>query len=196
VADRLLRHREVLKFLLVGGTCFAITVGINYALKLTVLANKPVTALTVATITATVMSYVLNREWSFRTRGGLERRHEAALFFAISGIAVVINDVPLWLSRYLFDLEVPHVSRLVQEVSDFGSGVVLGTLIAMVFRLWAFRKWVFPQQNIRPSRWTVLSQMDGQKPAYRRTSVQLLQAPTVRNNPLAQTGSSTRTDHR
>jgi putative flippase GtrA len=125
VTERLLRHREVLKFLLVGGTCFAITVGINYALNLTVLANKPVTALTVATITATVVSYVLNRESSFRTRGGRERRHEPALFFVISGIAVVITDVPLWLSRYLFDLKVPHVSRSAQEVSDFASGVVL-----------------------------------------------------------------------
>jgi putative flippase GtrA len=149
VRARLLRHREVLKFLIVGGSCFLVTVAINYSLKLTVLASKPVTALTVATIVATVLSYVLNREWSFRTRGGRERHHEAALFFAISAMAVVINDVPMWFARYALDLRVPDVSRFAQEVSDFAFGIVLGTLLAMVFRLWAFRKWVFPQQNVR-----------------------------------------------
>ncbi|HKT02198.1 MAG TPA: GtrA family protein [Rugosimonospora sp.] len=149
VRVRLLRHREVLKFFIVGGTCFLVTVAINYALKLTILANKPVTALTVATILATVLSYVLNREWSFRTRGGRERHHEAALFFAISAAAVGINDLPMWFARYVLDLQAPHVSRLTQEISDFTSGIVLGTLLAMVFRLWAYRKWVFPKQNVR-----------------------------------------------
>ena len=133
--EQLLRHREVLKFLVVGGTCFLISVTINYALKLTVLNHKPVTALTIATVIANVVSYILNREWSFRTRGGRKRHHEALLFFAISAVAVGINDVPIYVARYLFDLRVPAVSLLAQEVSDFVSGIVLGTLIAMVFRL-------------------------------------------------------------
>lgn len=152
VRSRLLRHREVLKFLIVGGTCFLVTILINYGLKLTVLATKPVTALTMATIAATVLSYVLNREWAFRTRGGRERRHEAALFFAINAIAVLITDIPLWAARYLFDLRVPDVSRVTQEISDFTAGIVVGTLFAMVFRLWAYRKWVFPTQNVRVVR--------------------------------------------
>jgi hypothetical protein len=41
----------------------------------------------------------------------------------------------MWLAWYVFDLEVPHVSRSVQEVGDFASGVVLGTLTVTVFRL-------------------------------------------------------------
>ncbi|WP_432278936.1 GtrA family protein [Nocardia brasiliensis] len=43
--------------------------------------GKPVTANMVAVLIATVVSYVLNREWAFTSRGGHERRHEAALFF-------------------------------------------------------------------------------------------------------------------
>src|SRR4051812_20277456 len=148
VRDRVLKHRETLKFLVVGGTCFLATVVINYALKLTVLAGKPVTALTVATMAATVLSYVLNREWAFRSRGGRERRHEAALFFAVNAIAVGVNDVPLLIARYVLDLRAPDVSRLVQEISDFGFGIVAGTLLAMAFRLWAYRKWVFPRSKI------------------------------------------------
>jgi putative flippase GtrA len=127
-----------------------VTVAINYALKLTVLSTKPVTALTTATIVATALSYALNRRWAFRARGGRRRRrHEAFLFFLINAAAVGVNDVPLWVARYLFDLRVPEVSRLVQEMSDFTSGIVIGTLLAMAFRLWAYRTWVFPHERVR-----------------------------------------------
>ncbi len=145
----LIKHRELVKFLLVGGTCFFITLAVNYGLKLTILTSKPVTALTIATIVATIISYILNREWSFRTRGGRQRRYEAALFFLFSGIGILVNDLPLLVARYVLDLRVPHVSLVVQETSDFVSGIVIGTLLAMGFRLWAFRKWVFPQENVR-----------------------------------------------
>ena len=139
----------MLKFLIVGGTCFLVTIAVNYALKLTILSNKPVTALTVATIVTTVLSYILNREWAFRTRGGRERRHEAALFFAVNAIAIGVNDVPLLIGRYVFDLRVPDVSLIVQEISDFGFGIVAGTLAAMAFRFWAYRKWVFPHPKVQ-----------------------------------------------
>ncbi|MEU6643770.1 GtrA family protein [Saccharomonospora sp. NPDC046836] len=142
----LVKHRELLKFAVVGGTTFLVDNSIWYLLKLTVLQDKPTTAKAIAIIVATIVSYVLNREWSFRTRGGRERHHEAALFFVISGVAVVVNLIPLWASRYVFDLERPHVSLFVQETADFISGSVIGMLLAMVFRFWGFRKWVFPDE--------------------------------------------------
>jgi putative flippase GtrA len=144
------KHHEAVKFLLVGGACFAATTVINYALKLTVLHDKPVTALVVATIITTILSYVLNREWSFRTRGGRERHHEAALYLAISAIGILLNSLPLVISRYVFLLRVPDVSRPAQEIADFVSGILLGTLLAMVFRLWAFKRLVFPDAQARP----------------------------------------------
>jgi putative flippase GtrA len=149
VRERVLKHRETLKFLVVGGTCFLVTVAVNYALKLTVLTDKPVTAFTVANIVATVLSYVLNREWAFNSRGGRERRHESALFFAVNAVAIGVSDIPLWIARYVFDLRAPDVSRMVQEISDFGFGILAGTLVAMAFRLWAYRKWVFPHPKVR-----------------------------------------------
>jgi putative flippase GtrA len=142
----LVKHRELLKFAIVGGTTFIIDNGIWYLLKLTVLEDKPVTAKIIAIIVATIVSYVLNREWSFRTRGGRERHHEAALFFLISGIGVALNSLPLYVSRYVLQFEEPHVSRLVQEVADFASGSIVGMLLAMVFRFWAFKRWVFPDE--------------------------------------------------
>jgi putative flippase GtrA len=142
----LVKHRELFKFAIVGGTTFLVDNGVWYFLKLSVLESKPTTAKAIAIIVATIVSYVLNREWSFRTRGGRERAHEATLFFLISGIAVVVNLIPLLISRYWLHLEVPHVSRFVQEFADFASGSVIGMLLAMVFRFWGFKKWVFPDE--------------------------------------------------
>jgi putative flippase GtrA len=152
VRSLLVKHRELLKFAFVGGICFVITLVVNYGLKLTILGDKPVTAQAIAVIIATIVSYILNREWAFRTRGGRERAHEAALFFLISGLGVVLNTLPLWISRYALDLQEPAVGRFTQEFADFFSGMIVGTLLAMVFRWWAFKKWVFPNENARPGR--------------------------------------------
>ncbi|MFI7613646.1 GtrA family protein [Nonomuraea terrae] len=146
---RVLKHRELLKFVVVGGTAFLVDNLVFYGLKLTILEPKPVTAKIIAVLVATIVSYVLNREWSFRTRGGHERRHEAALFFLVSGVGLVLSSAPLWISRYVFRLETPDVSLVTQEIADFMSAQVIGTLIAMVFRFWALRKWVFPDEKTR-----------------------------------------------
>jgi putative flippase GtrA len=156
----LIKHRELLKFAIVGGTTFVIDNGIWYLLKLTVLEEKPVTAKIIAIIVATIVSYVLNREWSFRTRGGRERHHEAALFFLFSGIGVALNSLPLYISRYWLNLEEPHVSRLVQEVADFASGSIIGMLLAMFFRFWAFKRWVFPDELGQRKRKRALTAVD------------------------------------
>ncbi|WP_412738385.1 GtrA family protein [Krasilnikovia sp. MM14-A1259] len=146
------KHHEAAKFFMVGGVCFLVTTCINYSLKLSVLHKKPLTALAIATIFSTILSYLLNRQWSFRTRGGRKRHHEAALFFSLSAVGIALNLIPLGVSRYLLLLRVPDVSRSVQEVADFVSGIVLGTLIAMCFRLWAFRRFVFPHPHDQPHR--------------------------------------------
>lgn len=147
--DLAVRHRELVKFAMVGGTTYIVDIVLFTVLKSTVLEPKPVTAKIVAVLVATMVSYVLNREWSFRTRGGRERHHEAALFFLVCGIGLGINAVPLWISRYVLHLQTPEVSLLAQELADFASANVLGTLIAMTFRWWAFRRYVFPDENVR-----------------------------------------------
>jgi putative flippase GtrA len=147
-----LKHRELVKFALVGGTCFVIDTVLFFGIKTVILPNNPVTAKIIATLVATIVSYILNREWSFRTLGGRERHHEAALFFLVNGIGIVLNSAPLYVSRYLFHLQEPHVTRLTEEISDFLSAQIIGTLIAMAFRWYGYKKWVFPEQNARGPR--------------------------------------------
>ena len=41
------------------------------------------------------------------------------------------------------------MSLLTQEIADFVSGQIVGTLVGMAFRWWAFRRFVFPDKNVR-----------------------------------------------
>lgn len=140
------RHHELIKFAIVGATTFVIDSVIFYTLKLTILEPKPVTAKVIAGIVAVIASYILNREWSFRDRGGRERHHEALLFFGVSGVGVVLSMAPLWFSRYVLDLQIPHVSLAAENVADFLAAYIVGNLLQMAFRFWAFRRWVFPDE--------------------------------------------------
>ncbi|EHI10639.1 GtrA family protein [Mycolicibacterium thermoresistibile] len=140
------RHHELIKFAIVGATTFIIDSAIFYTLKLTVLEPKPVTAKIIAGIVAVIASYILNREWSFRDRGGRERHHEALLFFGVSGVGVVLSMAPLWISSYVLMLRAPMVSLTVENVADFISAYIIGNLLQMAFRFWAFRRWVFPDE--------------------------------------------------
>jgi putative flippase GtrA len=151
VAELLRKRRETVKFIIVGGLCYVVSLVLNYGLRFTVFEEKPVTALTIANVVATVVSYFLNREWSFRTRGGRSRHHEMLLFFVANGIGVILNSVPLWAAQYIFGLHTPNISSAAEELSDFIFGMVIGVLLAMVFRLWAYRVWVFPDDDVRPA---------------------------------------------
>src|SRR6201997_2663728 len=143
------RHHELIKFAIVGATTFVIDSGLFYTLKLTVLEPKPVTAKIISGIVAVIASYILNREWSFRDRGGRERHHEALLFFAFSGVGVLLSMAPLWFSHYVLQLRVPAVSLTLENITDFISAYIIGNLLQMAFRFWAFRRWVFPDEFAR-----------------------------------------------
>ncbi|MFE7801536.1 GtrA family protein [Nocardia sp. NPDC057440] len=142
--SKAIQHRELLKFAVVGAITWFIDTGVVYTVKLTVLGEKPLTARLLGVLIATIASYILNREWSFRTRGGRQRHHEAALFFAISALGIGVTLLPQAISLYLLDLRVPHVGPVTQAVANFITGQILGVLLAMVFRFWAFRRFVFP----------------------------------------------------
>ncbi|MCX4092854.1 GtrA family protein [Nocardia sp. alder85J] len=142
----LVRHQELMKFAVVGAVTWFVDTGMVYTLKFTVLQDKPLTARALGVLFATIVSYVLNREWSFSSRGGRQRHHEAALFFAVSALAIVVTLIPQAIALYLFHIRVPHVTATTQAVSNFVSGQILGVLLAMAFRFWALRRFVFPEQ--------------------------------------------------
>ncbi|WP_116206649.1 GtrA family protein [Amycolatopsis circi] len=136
--------RALFRFAVVGAAAYGVTVLVDYSLKLTVLHQKPVTALAIATVASTAFAYFLSRKWSFVDRGGHGRLREATLFFAVNAGAVAVNLVPLLVSRYVLRLEEPQIGYLAQEIADFVAGMVLGTAAGTGFRWFGYRRWVFP----------------------------------------------------
>ena len=53
---------------------------------------------------------------------------------------------PLWFSSYVLQLRVPDVSLTAENIADFISAYIIGNLLQMAFRFWAFRRWVFPDE--------------------------------------------------
>lgn len=189
------RHHELIKFAIVGATTFIIDSGVFYTLKLTVLEPKPVTAKIIAGIVAVIASYILNREWSFQNRGGRERHHEALMFFAFSGVGVLLSMAPLWFSSYVLHLRVPEVTLTTENVADFISAYILGNLLQMAFRFWAFRRWVFPDEFGRaPDKafesLTAGGLAEAMEDEYERNKVTPLRRPGRRARRLAQLGDS------
>jgi hypothetical protein len=41
------------------------------------------------------------------------------------------------------------VSLTVENIADFISAYIIGNLLQMAFRFWAFRRWVFPEEFAR-----------------------------------------------
>ena len=141
------RHHELIKFAIVGATTFVIDSAVFYTLKLTVLEPKPVTAKIIAGIVAVIASYILNREWSFQNRGGRERHHEALLFFGVQrGRRAAVAWRRCGSPATSCSLRVPDVSLTTENIADFISAYIIGNLLQMGFRFWAFRRWVFPDE--------------------------------------------------
>lgn len=141
------QYREFAKFLVVGGVAWVVDAGLFTLLSHTVLDKKVLTSKIISILVSTIVSYVLNREWSFSARGGREVHHEAMLFFAVNGLALGLNLVPLAVSHYLLGINLEHgYARLTVSIADWVSANIVGTLVAMFFRYWAYRRFVFPHE--------------------------------------------------
>jgi putative flippase GtrA len=139
------KYRELAKFLVVGGTAWMVDTVLFTVLSHTILDNKVITSKILSILVSTILSYVLNREWSFSNRGGRERHHEAMLFFLVNGLALGLNLVPLWLSHYALGFNIAHHTQFTVSIADFVAANVLGTIFGMAFRFWAYRRFVFPE---------------------------------------------------
>jgi putative flippase GtrA len=125
---------ELFKFVVVGGFCFVLD-----TLLSTLLFNAgigPTTSKTISTVIATGVSYLGNRLWSFAHRVEDDRGHtqDLLVYGAINVVGLIITLIPVDVTHYLLG----EKSTLAFAVSG-----IIGTLIATVFRFWAYRRWVF-----------------------------------------------------
>jgi putative flippase GtrA len=88
----------------------------------------------IATLAATVVTYLGSRYWTFRHRERSTVAQESVLFFVLNGVGLAITLACLGFTNYALGLK----SGLPSNIALF-LGIVLGTL----FRFWSYRKWIW-----------------------------------------------------
>ncbi|MGW5669704.1 GtrA family protein [Micromonospora sp. NPDC003776] len=125
---------EALKFGIVGGINTVINYAVFNALALTVFQNGQLKATVIATIVATITSYLMNRHWTYRDRPSSALKREYALFFLFNATGLVIELGVLAAAKYGLGV----TSLLMLNVAKTG-----GVLLATLFRFWSYRTFVF-----------------------------------------------------
>ena len=125
------------KFAVIGVAGVVITNAV-YDLLYIHLGLGPVTSTTIATIVATIASYLGNRYWSFRDRQRTGVLRETVIFTVLNGIAVLVQDATVAFNYYLLHLGHDKLAGFIA----LNTGIVLATL----FRFWSYRRfvWVAP----------------------------------------------------
>ncbi len=131
------RHliHEGSKFLVIGAIGTVITFGVANALN-------PIgryKAVTIATILATVFTFLGNRYWTFKHREGQGTTRDSIVFFVLNGIGLLIYYGCIGLT----DLAGLGGSKLWYNIA-----LVFGTGLGTLFRFWSYRKWVWVAPDV------------------------------------------------
>jgi putative flippase GtrA len=126
---------EFAKFGVVGAVCTVIDIGLFNAFHFG-LGIDPLLAKTLSLLVAVTVSYLANRHWSFRHRSYTGYRREYVLFFVINAVGLAFSLACLAVTKYGLDLTGPLALNIAGNVVGMGGGIL--------FRFWAYRRWVFP----------------------------------------------------
>lgn len=118
------------------GVVAIINTAIDFALFNGLISLGALKANTISTVVATTTSFLMNRHWVYRDRPKKALHHEYALFFGVNLVGLVIQEVVLALAG----LGVHDMARHRLELNLYKC---LGLAVAMVFRFWAYRTFVF-----------------------------------------------------
>ena len=140
--DRLIPQRfhsflsEIAKFGAVG----LVNTVLDYAVLNLLLSMGPLKAKVASTVVATTASYFMNRHWTFKSRDRAGLRREYVMFFALNLVGMFIQLAVLGVAKYGmgFTEHGGGDDRLALNLFN-----ALGIAVAMVFRFWAYRAFVF-----------------------------------------------------
>ena len=121
---------EGFKFLVIGAVGFIVTFGVANALH-------PIgkyKAITIATILATVITYLGNRYWTFAHRQGKGTTRDSIMFFVLNGVGLLI---------YYACIGMIDLAGLGHSVAWYNVALVVGTGLGTLFRFWSYRKWIW-----------------------------------------------------
>jgi putative flippase GtrA len=124
---------EVTKFGVVGISAFILTIALTNALH-SGAKMSPVMSTTIATVLATILSFIGNRNWAFKHRRGEKVGRESVLFVIFNGVGLLIQVGVVFIAQHGFG----ERGTLALNVA-----LIVGVLIATVFRLYSYHRWVF-----------------------------------------------------
>ncbi|MGY1813406.1 GtrA family protein [Blastococcus sp. SYSU D00820] len=120
-------------FVVVGGFCFLLDVGL-FQLLYAELGVGAVTSKLVSTVISVWVSYYAHRYWSFSHRERTGPKRELTVFFVVNVFTLLLSLGIVALVRYPLGQDSP----LVLQAANL-SAIALGTLI----RFLSYRRWVF-----------------------------------------------------
>jgi putative flippase GtrA len=137
IRDTYLRFRvlvhEVAKFGIVGAIGFVVQLGVQNTLH-SGFRIGALTALVIAYVVATVVTFVGNRHWAFKHRKGKGLGQEGMLFVLLNVVGIFIQVGIVWL--------VVHGLHKT-DIAYYNAATVVGIGIGTLFRLFTYRKFVF-----------------------------------------------------
>lgn len=134
------RYAEVARFLLTGGAAYAVDLAVFNVLILGA-GTGSLTAKVVSSVFAIAVAFAGSRWFTWRDRRSDRPVREYLLFVVFSVLAAGI--------QYLC-LVVTHVGLgWTSPLADNLSANVVGMALAMAFRFWTFRTYVFPPVPVR-----------------------------------------------
>ncbi|WP_457972142.1 GtrA family protein [Arthrobacter sp. D1-17] len=130
--------REVAKFGAVGGVAFVIDSAVFIWLFTGPMHGSEVWAKAIATVVASIFSWIANRFWTFRHRKQANVLREALLFAVMNFVGLLIASGCVWVAKYILGLT--------DKPSLFIAGSVVGLVLGTIFRFFAYRFWVFNEE--------------------------------------------------
>lgn len=124
---------ELVKFGAVGAIAAVVDLGGAGFLENNHLTG-PLTSKAISTAVATVVSYLGNRFWTFKDRDNHAPLRAWTVFIVLNLVGLAIAEAVIGITYYGLGFH----DSLAYNVAQ-----VLGTGLAMVFRYWSYKKWVF-----------------------------------------------------
>jgi putative flippase GtrA len=136
------RHliHEGAKFGVVGATGFLVADGGTNLLQPVV--HGWLKANVIATLAATIVTYLGNRYWTFRHRQRGHMGRETVLFFVLNGLGLCIQLACLGFTSYALG----RTGELASNIA-----LLLGICLGTLFRFWSYRKWVWMAPTAGPA---------------------------------------------
>ena len=124
---------EVAKFGVVGLIGFVVQLGVQNALH-SGAGVGAITAVIIGYIVATVVTFFGNRHWAFKHRKGKGLRHETIVFVLLNVVGIVIQ---------VGIVDFAYYGLGYKDGLSYNIATVIGIGLATLFRLFAYRKFVF-----------------------------------------------------